>query len=40
MDLKQKKKEADEIIAGFLPEECGYDKTLLEAMNYSVRVGG
>ena len=40
MDLKQKKKEADEIIAGFLPEECGYNKTLLEAMNYSVRVGG
>ncbi|MDD6550208.1 MAG: polyprenyl synthetase family protein [Lachnospiraceae bacterium] len=40
MDLTQKKKEADSIISKFLPEESGYDKTLVQAMNYSVRVGG
>lgn len=30
----------DEIIGGFLPAEEGYAKTLLAAMNYSVRAGG
>lgn len=38
--LSLKKEEADRIVLSFLPEESGYDKTLLKAMNYSVRVGG
>lgn len=40
MDLSERKKEADEIISAFYPEEKGYDSTLLEAMNYSVKAGG
>ena len=40
MDLSLKKSEADRIVLSFLPDESGYDKTLLKAMNYSVRVGG
>lgn len=28
------------LIGNFLPEETGYQKTVLEAMNYSVRAGG
>ena len=38
--LDDRKKEADRIIEKYLPKEEGPDKTLLEAMNYSVRVGG
>jgi len=40
MDFSSRKQEADEIILSFLPEVKGYDKTLLEAMDYSVRAGG
>ncbi|MDD6428278.1 MAG: polyprenyl synthetase family protein [Lachnospiraceae bacterium] len=35
-----RRKEADQIIEGFLREEKGYDRTLIEAMNYSIRAGG
>ncbi|MGN0241364.1 MAG: polyprenyl synthetase family protein [Candidatus Weimeria sp.] len=38
--LSNKKEEADSIVLSFLPEESGYDRTLLKAMNYSVRAGG
>lgn len=38
--LDERKKEAEAIIEKYLPKEEGPDKTLLEAMNYSVRVGG
>lgn len=38
--LTQKTKETEEIILSFLPKEEGNQKTVLEAMNYSVKVGG
>ena len=30
----------EEVLTGFLPKETGYQKTVLEAMNYSVLAGG
>ena len=38
--LEAKVKEIEQIIKSFLPEEQGYAKTVLEAMNYSVLAGG
>lgn len=38
--LSEKTKETEEIILSYLPKEEGNQKTVLEAMNYSVRVGG
>ena len=38
--LNAKVKEVEKIITAFLPEETGYQRTVLEAMNYSVLAGG
>ncbi|MBO6108927.1 MAG: polyprenyl synthetase family protein [Eubacterium sp.] len=38
--LEKKQKEVNDIIESFLPEESGHQKTVYEAMNYSVRAGG
>ncbi len=38
--LKCKTKEAEEIIFKYLPEENGFQKSVIEAMNYSVKAGG
>lgn len=38
--LSAKVKEVEKIITAFLPEETGYQKIVLEAMNYSVLAGG
>lgn len=38
--ILQKAKEIDAVIEGYLPMENGYQKAVLEAMNYSVRAGG
>lgn len=38
--LKQKVEDIEQILEKYLPAEEGYQKTVLEAMNYSVRVGG
>lgn len=38
--LALKVKEIENVITSFLPEEKGYQKTVLEAMNYSVLAGG
>lgn len=38
--LKHKVETVNEILEKYLPEECGRQKTLLEAMNYSMRAGG
>ncbi|MBE5852326.1 MAG: polyprenyl synthetase family protein [Lachnospiraceae bacterium] len=38
--LKQKVEAIEQILEKYLPAEEGYQKTVLEAMNYSVRVGG
>lgn len=35
-----RKKEVEQIVTSFLPKEEGYQKTILEAMNYSVSAGG
>jgi geranylgeranyl diphosphate synthase type II len=38
--LHTKVNECEDIIIGFLPEETGYQSKVIEAMNYSVKVGG
>lgn len=38
--LDHKTAEAEEILKTFLPEEKGYQKTVIEAMNYSILAGG
>lgn len=39
-DLQKKTKEIEELLEQYLPEEKGFQKTVLEAMNYSVTAGG
>lgn len=38
--LEKKVKEAEEVIASFLPEETGWPRTVIEAMNYAMMGGG
>ncbi|MBQ8821617.1 MAG: polyprenyl synthetase family protein [Lachnospiraceae bacterium] len=38
--MKEKVKEIEKIISSFLPEETGYQKIVVEAMNYSILAGG
>ncbi|MCR5251897.1 MAG: polyprenyl synthetase family protein [Lachnospiraceae bacterium] len=38
--LEYRSKEAEQIVFRYLPEEKGFQKTVLEAMDYSVRAGG
>ena len=38
--LQDKVNEVDDIVKSFLPEEKGYQQTVLKAMNYSVLAGG
>lgn len=38
--LKEKVKEIEAIIVKYLPKEEGYQKTVIEAMNYSILAGG
>ena len=38
--IHKKAKEIDEIIESFLPKEAGFQKKVIEAMNYSVLAGG
>ena len=38
--LNEKTVRIEEILAKFLPEEQGYQKTVIEAMNYSILAGG
>ncbi|MBQ7954402.1 MAG: polyprenyl synthetase family protein [Lachnospiraceae bacterium] len=39
-EINSKAAEIEEIIKGYLPKEEGYQKTVLEAMNYSILAGG
>lgn len=39
-ELGKKAAEIDELLKTYLPEETGFQKTVLEAMNYSVTAGG
>ena len=38
--LAQKVKSVEAVIEKYLPEETGYQKTVFQAMNYSVKAGG
>ncbi len=38
--LSEKVKQIENILSEYLPQETGYQKTVLEAMNYSVMAGG
>ena len=38
--VKEKANDIERILAKYLPEEKGYQKTVLQAMNYSVQAGG
>ncbi|MDE6363814.1 MAG: polyprenyl synthetase family protein [Lachnospiraceae bacterium] len=40
IELERKLKEVENIVKSYLPEESGWAKTVMEAMNYSVNVGG
>lgn len=39
-ELKQKVQETEKTVYAFLPQEEGFQKTILEAMNYSMKAGG
>ncbi len=39
-ELKRRTAETERIVAAYLPKEDGYQRTVMEAMNYSVRAGG
>lgn len=39
-ELARRVREVEEVINRYLPEETGHQKTVIEAMNYSVRAGG
>lgn len=39
-ELKKRTDEIDKLLEQYLPEESGHQKTIFEAMNYSVRAGG
>ncbi|MCI8464867.1 MAG: polyprenyl synthetase family protein [Lachnospiraceae bacterium] len=39
-ELEQKVEEIEKLLRKFLPEETGFQKTIFEAMNYSVLAGG
>ena len=39
-ELQTRVDEIEKIIASYLPEETGWQKTVIEAMNYSVLAGG
>ncbi len=40
LELEKRIREVEEIIYRYLPEETGHQKTIFEAMNYSMRAGG
>lgn len=39
-ELNQKVTEIEEVLKKYLPEETGYQKTVMEAVNYSIMAGG
>ena len=38
--IEKRTKEVEEVVYSFLPEEAGYQKTVISAMNYTMRAGG
>ena len=39
-EIQTRVDEIEQIIKGYLPAEEGYQKTIMEAMNYSILAGG
>lgn len=39
-ELKRRTAQVEAVVLGFLPEETGHQKTIFEAMNYSMKAGG
>ena len=39
-ELKKRTSEVEAVVESYLPKEEGHQKTIFEAMNYSVRAGG
>ena len=39
-ELEERTREIEKLVCGYLPEETGHQKTVFEAMNYSVKAGG
>lgn len=39
-ELRERTAQVEAVVEQYLPEESGYQKTIFEAMNYSVRAGG
>ena len=39
-ELKLRTRQVEQIVESYLPAEEGHQKTIFEAMNYSVRAGG
>lgn len=39
-ELKRRTEETEQIVYSYLPEEAGLQRTIMEAMNYSVKAGG
>ena len=39
-EIKSRVEDIESSIGKYLPEETGYQKTVIEAMNYSVNAGG
>mgnify|MGYP003171900944 CR=1 FL=1 len=39
-ELKKRTGEVEAVVESYLPKEEGHQKTIFEAMNYSVRAGG
>lgn len=40
VEIAKRMEEIEQVIAAFLPREEGYQKTVIEAMNYSIQAGG
>ena len=39
-EIEKKAQRINEMLEEYLPKEEGFQKTIFEAMNYSIRVGG
>ena len=39
-EMKKRTEQIEAVLAGYLPEESGFQKTIFESMNYSVLAGG
>ncbi len=38
--LKERTRETEQIVYAYMPQETGYQKDVIEAMNYSLTAGG